>query len=289
MKTATAKSDLLSSFALKIIACLLMTLDHAALLFVDPVNQYPIYYALRAIGKISFPIFAYLAFRGAYQTHNARNYLLRLFFLSIALDAFSFLLGGIRHIPVADNPLVGNAFTDMFLGVLLVTLLKRKDRFSFLAVLPIAYAFFSTVAISPEYGTLFKTDWGFFSIILFLSFFIGKEICDYLLVYKAKSDGVDDRLYLDESGFFYEKVTSCVALFFTEALFYLIFRLDNTSFLLPNQFVPIGTYSLLAVVFILLSSPKKGYASKYIQYGFYAYYPFHILLLGVIAIGLGYL
>ncbi len=283
------KSDLLSSLVLKILACLLMSLDHIALLFVSPVTQETLYYVLRAVGKISFPIFAYLAFRGTYQTHNIRNYLLRLLIPALLLDAFGYICSFAAGISIGSNPLIGNAFTDMFLGVLLVYLLKRKDRYSFLAILPFAYAFFSTFPIDSQYGTLFKTDWGFFSIVLFLSFFLGKEICDFLLVDKARRDGVEEDLYLRETGFFYGKVTSCVALFFTEALFYLIFRLDNAAFVLPNQFVPIGTYSTLAILFILLSSPKKGYSSHRIQYAFYLYYPLHLVLLGLIAIGLGYL
>lgn len=289
MTERIGKSDLLSSLLLKIIACLLMTLDHVALLFVSPVSQETLYYVLRAIGKISFPIFAYLAFQGTYQTHNIKNYLLRLLVPALLLDAFGYVCSFAAGIPIGSNPLIGNAFMDMFLGVLLVYLLKRKDRFSFLAIFPFAYAFFSTFRINDQYGTLFKTDWGFFSIVLFLSFFLGKEICDFLLRDKARRDGVDENLYLVENGFFYNKVTSCVALFFVEALFYLIFRLDNAAFVLPNEFVPIGTYSTLAILFIFLSSPKKGYSSHNVQYAFYAYYPLHLVILGLVAIGLGYL
>lgn len=283
-------SNLLSSFALKVIACVLMTMDHVALLFVSPVYQETLYYVLRAIGKISFPIFAFLAFQGAYQTHDIRKYLLRLLVPALLLDAFGYLVGFFADISVAANPLIGNAFTDIFLGVLLTYLLKRRDCYSFLAVLPVLYAFFSTFPISESYGTLFKTDWGFFSIVLFLAFSAGKACLDFLLRYRAQADGVEEEAYRSGTNiFFYEKATSCVALFFTEALFYLIYRLDNSAFVLPNQFVPIGTYSTLAIVFLLLASPKKGYRSRKVQYAFYAYYPLHLALLGLIAIGLGYL
>lgn len=283
------KSNLLSSLFLKILACLLMSLDHIALLFVNPASQWTLYYVLRAIGKISFPIFAYLAYRGAFQTRNSLHYLLRLLLPALLLDAFGYLCGFLADIPIAGNPLIGNAFMDMFLGVLLVTLLKRKDRFSFFAILPLLYAFFSTFPINDSYGTLFKTDWGFFSIVLFLSFFLFDMAGRFLLRQKARNDGIEEDLYLEQSGFFYSKLCCAVALFFVEALFYLIYRLDNFAFVLPNQFVPIGTYSTLAIPFLLLSSPKKGYSSKKIQYAFYLYYPLHLAILGLIAIGLGYL
>ncbi len=58
----------LSSFALKIIAAVTMFMDHFAILFLD--NHHTAYMIARGIGRISFPIFAFILVEGFYYTAN---------------------------------------------------------------------------------------------------------------------------------------------------------------------------------------------------------------------------
>lgn len=283
---------LLSSFQLKVIACFLMTLDHIALLFVPGGidGAYgTLYYVLRAIGKISFPIFAYLAVDGVYHTHNIYGYALRLLAFSLLLDGFGFLIGEILHLTVRSNPLIGNAFSDILLGVLLVYFLKQKKLISILAIVPLAISFFSCYDLGNDWGTLFKTDWGFFSSVLFLLLFLAKELMNYYLKKKAIMDGLPENSYLEDVGFRYSKYAQSVALFTCEMIFYLVYRYSNFSTFVPGEFVPIGTFSVLAFIFYLLYSGEKGYSKKWVQYSFYLYYPFHLILLGVISLFFGVL
>lgn len=261
-----------------------MTLDHIALLFLPSTDL--AYEVLRSIGKISFPIFAFLAVEGAYKTHNIRNYLLRLGIIAVLMDVFGYIIGAITHITVASNPLIGNVFTDLFLGVLLVYLLKRKDKFSFLAIIPFTLAILSNINIDINYGTIIKADWGTFSIVLFTLFFIARETADYFVTKRNQDVGLTDEL-LEKEKFKYSKIFQAVALILTELIFNLIWHIDYTSSFLPNEFIPIGTYSTLAFIFILLYNGKKGFKSKNIQYLFYAYYPLHLLILGIISLFYG--
>ncbi len=284
------KSFGLSSFSLKLIAAILMTLDHVALLFIPRgVGDIPTsYYILRAIGKMAFPIYAFLATEGAYHTKNVKYYLLRLGFLAILMDGFGYAFGAINNLSIASNPLLGNAFTDMFMGVLMISLFQRKDIYSLFGLLPIAYEVLSNVVIDANYGTLFKSDWGTFSIVLFLLYFLFREFTSYRLKAKARNDGLDEETYLIEESRSFQ-VAEAIALILTEAIFYLIYRINYQAFVLPNEFVPIGTYSTLAFIFLLLYNGKKGYESKAIQYGFYLYYPFHLIILGIISMVCGVL
>lgn len=281
--------EVFNTLSLKIIACILMTLDHVALFFVNPSANYGLYYGLRATGKISFPLFVFLAFYGAYRTKDIRNYLLRLLVPGVLIDLTGYILSWCLEIPIAENPIIGNAFIDLFLGVLTVFLLKKKNFYSLFAILPILYSFFSTFPISNSYGTLFKTDWGFFGMCLFLAFFIAKELLALFIRYRSNQDGVLLEAYSDENNFFLEKIALSIALLFVDLAFYIIYRIDFTSFLLPNEFVPIGTYVALCFLFYLLASPKKGYSSRLLQYSFYAYYPLHLILLFSISVGCGIL
>lgn len=281
----------LSSFWLKVFACLFMTLDHIGLLFVVPggpeINT--AYYILRSIGKIAFPIFVFLAVEGAYKSKNIKNYLLRLAVMALAMDAFGYIYGAMKNIDIANNGLIGNVFTDLFMGVLAIYFLRKKNLYSLFVLFPIAFEFLSHLVISPTYGTLVKADWGSFSIVLFVAFFIARELADYFGKRKAISDGFDPDTYLNYEGLKARKIASVIALVSVDLIYYLIWRLNYMSPVLPNGFVPYGTFCALAGIFIALYNGERGYDPKWVKYGFYFYYPFHLILLGIISMFCGVL
>ena len=62
----------LSSNALKLTACVCMAVDHIGIVFMD--NNY----IMRAVGRLAFPVFAFLLVQGLLHTSDVRGYLLRL-------------------------------------------------------------------------------------------------------------------------------------------------------------------------------------------------------------------
>ena len=66
----------------KLIAILLMLLDHVAWIFADVWGQ-EIYYIARSIGRLSFPLFCYALARGYNRTSNFLNYFLRITIMAI--------------------------------------------------------------------------------------------------------------------------------------------------------------------------------------------------------------
>ena len=67
----------MTSFQLKLWASLFMLVDHAGVAFFDD-NL-----AMRAIGRLSMPIFAFLLVEGFRHSHNLANYFSRLVLLGI--------------------------------------------------------------------------------------------------------------------------------------------------------------------------------------------------------------
>lgn len=67
----------LSANALKIIALVSMTIDHTGLLLMDN-NK-----LMRNIGRLAFPVFAYMIAEGCRYTKNKRKYFLRIFVLGL--------------------------------------------------------------------------------------------------------------------------------------------------------------------------------------------------------------
>jgi hypothetical protein len=144
----------MSSFQIKVLAIILMVIDHIGLFF------FPNLIILRVIGRFSFPLFAFLIANGAIYTKNINSYLKRLFIFAI-----------ISQIPFYfANNAIGlqwylNILFTLFLGLFAIKIIKEtKDkRIRFLAVL-----------FSCFFAIIFKTDYqaeGVLSIILFYLFF----------------------------------------------------------------------------------------------------------------------
>ncbi|MEQ8997443.1 MAG: TraX family protein [Coleofasciculus sp. B1-GNL1-01] len=68
---------MLNSFHLKLIACLLMLIDHLGRVF------FPEATIMVALGRLSFPLFAWLAAQGENYTSNIWNYVFRLILLGV--------------------------------------------------------------------------------------------------------------------------------------------------------------------------------------------------------------
>ncbi|PKM93424.1 MAG: hypothetical protein CVU84_15675 [Firmicutes bacterium HGW-Firmicutes-1] len=62
----------MTSSNLKIIACLIMLIDHIGVLL------FPQYFLLRIIGRLAFPIFAFLIVEGYFHTKDLKKYFIRL-------------------------------------------------------------------------------------------------------------------------------------------------------------------------------------------------------------------
>lgn len=65
----------ISAFVLKIVASLTMLIDHIAALLI---SIFPLYRIMRGIGRLSFPIYAFLIVEGFFHTSNRKKYAIRL-------------------------------------------------------------------------------------------------------------------------------------------------------------------------------------------------------------------
>ncbi|MDO4732859.1 MAG: TraX family protein [Bacillota bacterium] len=141
----------LNTIQLKWIACFFMLLDHiGALLFPQEI-------IFRMLGRVTFPIFAFMTANACIHTKNIRRYLLRLAIFSLAYEpVFHYCMGGKINI-----------FATIFLGALaihLYTLLLKNSSLKFLAFLPLALFCIAAELLPIQYGA--------YGIVLIFFFYI---------------------------------------------------------------------------------------------------------------------
>lgn len=103
----------LSGSALKVIALVSMTLDHIACYLMDKSIAYD---AMRTVGRMAFPIFAFLLVEGYTHTRSVRKYALSLFSFALVSDIPWWLL---NH----DN--THNVFFTLLLGLVAIEGVKQ--------------------------------------------------------------------------------------------------------------------------------------------------------------------
>ena len=92
--TPLIKSHGLSGNLLKIIAAVSMLIDHVGLLF------FPQYLIFRVIGRISFPIFAFMIAEGCRHTRNRLRYFLTVFVMAVIYQVVYYVYDGSLYMSV---------------------------------------------------------------------------------------------------------------------------------------------------------------------------------------------
>ena len=238
----------LNGNTLKIIAAVCMVIDHVGLLF------FPYVIEFRIIGRLAFPIFAFMISEGARYTKNKLKYFSTMFILAlICQTVYFFFDSGSTYmcILVTFSVAIPLIYVLQFVKA---GILSPKSSFT----VKIIYAFTGILAVFAvkAINSFLEIDYGFWGCLLpafaSLTDFRGIEIPKWL-----------DKLQLD--------TIPVRLLFFSVGLF-----------LLAGSVKSIQIYALLAVPLLLLYSEKRG---KYkLKYFFYLFYPLHLVFLEAVYI-----
>ena len=134
---------------LKWVAIATMTVDHIGLVL------YPQYTILRYVGRLAFPLFAYLLVLGVESTRNLRGYFNRLILFALVSQIPFALANGVQPWEKL------NIFFTLALGLVTVYLMDRNSPFIFVPLaasfLPIDYGVYGTATVLFFY--LLRRDW----------------------------------------------------------------------------------------------------------------------------------
>ncbi len=231
----------ISAFALHMLAMGAMLCDHlwASVVSID---------ILTWIGRIAFPLFAFLLVEGYFHTRSVRKYALRLLaFALISEIPFNLFCSGAWFYPVHQNVL-----WTLLLSLLCIHLIEmaRRRAKKWLTVLVI----FLVAVIGYLIGFVTMIDYYGYGVLMALVFYLFRGRRWYCLSAQILLLG-----YIN-----------------WEMMGGLSIPLDifGRTFYLVQQ----GT-ALLALIPIWLYRGKQGPYSRVIKYSFYAFYPLHMLLL----------
>jgi len=234
-----------TSAALHILAMTCMLCDHLWGTVV-PGNDW-----LTCIGRLAFPIFAFLLVEGYFHTSNLRRYALRLFLFALLSEIpFNLAIGGRVLYPLHQNVL--------WSFLLSLWLIHRNEQARKTGKL---WRMLLTGGASLALGTVL-------GLVTFVDYYHA-GILTVLVFYYFRGEKWQHRL----------GQLLCLGYINLEILGGLVYEIP-----LFGQVLTIHQqgFALLALIPIWLYRGKQGHRSKAFQYLCYAFYPAHLLILGLI-------
>ena len=236
----------LSAAALHLLAMTFMLMDHlwATLL---PAQMW-----LTHVGRLAFPIFAFLAVEGYFHTRSFKRYALRMLLFAVLSEVpFDLMYGGTAFYPVHQNVI----WTLLFglLGIRLMEAARAKGR-RWLYILICA----AVIVLGFALGTLGMVDYyGAGVLTVFVFYFFRERRWWCLLGQRA--------------ALYWLNVAVLSGQMYPVTLFGREIELCEQGL------------ALLALVPIWLYRRRQGHHSKVFQYACYAFYPAHMLVLALLA------
>jgi len=270
----------LNSFQLKIIALVIMTVDHLAAYQIittsDEINTY-----MRMAGRIAAPLFLFLIVEGVRHTRCKKNYIIRLYAAAMAMQFIKEFISLIS-VSASEKIITGNIFQTFFYTALFITcidmIVKKKENIIkpvIFMTIPVISAFLHIWLASENFsGNIYKFIRIFLNITLpsphkieysFIFVLIG------ITWYFVNNRIINCAIFAG---------LSVASKFVDERLLYKIGGISDFSFW--QFFVSFQWLMILAIPFIILYNNEKGKSG--LKYFFYIYYPAHQYLLAVLSV-----
>lgn len=233
------KFGIFSNNVLKIIACITMLIDHMGVVLFPKIT------ILRIIGRIAFPIFAFLLAEGCYYTRNKIRHLLVISGFAVVMQVVLFLATRMTDFSIFIH------FSIAVLLCLVIDLIEKfiKERKVIVSIALILSFLISVIMLIliDKNTTYFFSNYGLYGIFVPVALYIIRK-------------------YIKHVHLLVSIIVICLSMvlmhFFTVWMYQL--------------------YGMIACVFILLYNGKKG---KYnLKYLFYIFYPLHLVILYAIAL-----
>jgi hypothetical protein len=239
----------ISASALHILAMAFMLMDHMW------ATVFPAQGWLTCVGRIAYPIFAFMIVEGYFHTHSFRRYLLRMLVFAVISEVpFDLMYDGSIFYPFHQNVL-----WTFLIALLCIRLMERiREKYSrWVYVIGCVGISFLGYLL----GTIGMVDYyGSGVLIVFVFYFFRKRKWYCLLGQIIVLSYID--IWMLQGRYYPITIAGWTFDFYQQSL------------------------ALLALIFIWLYHGRQGYHSKGFRYACYAFYPVHMLVLALLSAAL---
>lgn len=230
----------LTSNMLRILAMAFMICDHLWAKVV-PGNDWMTY-----VGRMTFPIFAFMISEGFIHTSNLKKYISRLLIFALISEIpFNLFYGGSWFYPYHQNVM----FTLLF-GLLAIMLIDKAKKNRDAKTIVKSALLVVLLGIASFIGFV---DYGFWGFLIIIMFYLFRDFPFAWLAQLAAMIIINCELFEGQ---------------------FIIVDLFGKSFEFATQ-----GFAVFSLIPIWLYGGRKGKSSKIMQYGFYAFYPLHMIII----------
>lgn len=234
----------ITSFSLHIMAMLFMLCDHLWGTIVQG-NDW-----LTCIGRLTFPIYAFMIVEGYFHTKNLKKYVGRLLIFAILSEIpFNLAMGSRLFYPIHQNVL--------WSFLISIGLIHWNEKVKEKKLWKRILVGFASILIGSIVGIITFVDYYHAGILMVLVFYFFRHkkwwcyLGQFICMWYINCDML--------GGLQYEM-----------------------NILGQTYFVSRQGFALLALIPIWLYNGKQGYHSKTLQFIYYAFYPVHLFILGIL-------
>ncbi|MBO0428372.1 fimbrial assembly protein fimC [Vagococcus fluvialis] len=237
------KNISLDGFQLKMIAVVAMLCNHIGLSFQLSQNHPLLFNLTEIIGKLTFPIMAFLLVEGFHYTRNKKKYAFRLLLFGIiSIYPFHWLHYPLKSF-ISPIELVNNIFFTLLMGLLLIwSYSNAKNKL----VRVIIVIFFSLITIASDFNII--------GPLIIFGFYIIKDKRKKIMI----------------------PIVSMSV--FMLIIYTLVYFFSSKSILTVGILLTILS-PLLNIPLLFFYNGNRGRSNSFIKWGFYWFYPFHLTLL----------
>lgn len=230
----------LTSNMLRVLAMSFMICDHLWAKVV-PGNDWMTY-----VGRMTFPIFAFMISEGFIHTSNLKKYISRLLIFALISEIpFNLFYGGSWFYPYHQNVM----FTLLF-GLLAIMLIDKAKKNRDAKTIVKSALLVILLGIASFIGFV---DYGFWGFLIIIMFYLFRDFPFAWLAQLAAMIIINCELFEGQ---------------------FIIVDLFGKNFEFATQ-----GFAVFSLIPIWLYGGRKGKSSKIMQYGFYAFYPLHMIII----------
>ncbi len=237
------KVQFLDSNMLRTVAVILMISDHVWATYMSFGNW------MTYIGRMAFPIFAFQIAEGFVHTKSFKKYALRLLGFALITEIPFNLFYSSRWF----NPYHQNVLFTLLLGLLAICVIDNLKKDVSGKNIGKSVLWLALISIA---GIIGFVDYGFLGVLTVVMFYLCR-------------------------GYRFTPILQLIGMILINIVFFegqvFMFDVFGKTIEIPSQ-----GFAVFSLIPIWLYNGKKGKSSKVLQYGFYAFYPVHMLILYLI-------